>query len=292
MQVVDGAADGIGVPVDSFQTVQIDGVARWSGDTSWITTDTLVVEEPLEIRLAGCRVAVTMRTPGDDLDLAAGFLYTEGIIQSAGDISTIAHCPTDDSASMGNVVNINPTDPGIVDPSRWDHNFSITSSCGICGKASIESIRQEVAPVHSEAFVTQRTLYRLEETLRSVQSVFHRTGGLHAAAVFDLEGNLLLAREDIGRHNAVDKVVGSALRRGWLPLHDYVLVVSSRASFEIVQKALMAGITILATVSAPASLAVQLASSAGMTLIGFLRIDGNGDGRFNVYTGEQRVHTA
>lgn len=258
--------------------------------------DLLAVEEPLEIRLAGWSVAVTMRTPGDDLDLAAGFLFTEGIIRGAGDIDSIIRCPTDDGESASNIVNVNPVDPAIVDPSRWQRNFFASSSCGICGKASIETVRQLASPIQSDARVPAETILRLARKLRNVQTLFRQTGGLHAAALFDLDGRLLIAREDVGRHNAVDKVIGAVLReagvpgtRGVTPIHDRILVVSSRASFEIVQKALMAGIPIVAAVSAASSLAVDLARSTGMTLVGFLRQDPESGGRFNLYAGEERV---
>lgn len=265
-------------------TVEVKGVVGWIESRACARDDTLVVEEPLEIRLAGCRVAVTMRTPGDDFDLALGFLFTEGIIHAATDSASIAHCPTDDAEARGNIVNVNPSDPTIVDPDRWQRNFYTTSSCGVCGKASIDTIRQEAPPIDSSVRVSYRTLYQLAPLLQDAQAVFGRTGGLHAAGLFDVEGRLVTLREDVGRHNAVDKVVGDALRRGALPLHDSILLVSGRASFEIVQKALVAGIPLVAAVSAPSSLAVELARTANMTLVGFLRT-----GRFNVYVGGERI---
>lgn len=266
-------------------------VVRWSEDGRAELPDTLVVEEPLEIRLAGCSVAVTMRTPGHDLDLAAGFLFTEGIIRARADIASIAHCPSDDGTPDSNVVNLNPGDPKLVDPDRWRRNFFASSSCGLCGKASIDAIRQEAAPIESDARISHHALFRLEDELRRAQEVFGQTGGLHAAGLFDLgTGGVsrtprrVVVREDVGRHNAVDKVVGDALRRDLLPLWRHALLVSGRASFEVVQKALMAGIPMVAAVSAPSSLAVDLARSANMTLVGFLR-----PGRFNVYTGAERI---
>jgi FdhD protein len=264
-------------------------VDAWEGDQHVSRTDTLATEEPLEIRLAGHSVAVTMRTPGDDLDLAAGFLFTEGIIRSWGDVASIKHCPSDDAAGAGNIVNVNPVDPSIVEPERWRRNFFATSSCGICGKASIAAIRQEAAAIESTRKVDSRILYTLGEKLRQAQNVFSQTGGLHAAGLFDALGNLVAIREDVGRHNAVDKVIGHAVRNRQVPLHDHILMVSSRGSFEIVQKALMAGIPVVAAVSAPSSLAVDLARSAGMTLIGFLRSDRDGAGRFNAYAGAERI---
>jgi FdhD protein len=262
-------------------------VTAWDEEGS-VRPDAVAVEEPLEIRLAGCSVAVTMRTPGDDLDLAAGFLYTEGILRSAHDIATIAPCPTDDPGAEGNAVNVNPTDPAIVDPERWHRNFFVTSSCGVCGKASIETVRQDAPPIASGVRVTPRVLYRMAETLRASQRLFEETGGLHAAGLFTAGGTKILVREDVGRHNAVDKVIGWALREHRLPLNDHVLMVSGRASFEVVQKALMAGVPVVAAVSAPSSLAVDLARDANMTLVGFLRTR-NGAGRLNVYTGTERI---
>jgi FdhD protein len=264
-------------------------LVAWSGGHRLDRDDTLAVEEPLEIRLAGCSVAVTMRTPGHDLDLAVGFLYTEGIIRGVDDLVSVAHCPSDDGSLTSNIVNVNPGDPSLVDPDRWRRNFFATSSCGLCGKASIASIRQEAPAITGDARVGVAILYELDQRLCEAQAVFSRTGGLHAAALFDLQGNLLALREDVGRHNAVDKVIGAAVRLGRVPLSDRLLLVSGRASFEIVQKALVAGIPIVAAVSAPSSLAVDLAGDAGMTLLGFLRSDGRGAGRVNVYTGAERV---
>lgn len=268
----------------------VDHVLSWRGGRGEIVTETVAVEEPLEIRLAGCSVAVTMRTPGDDLDLAAGFLFTEGIITGASDIASMSYCPTDDAESAANIVNVNPVDPTLVDPQRWQRNVYTTSSCGICGRASIDAVRQDVPSVHSPLRLEPALLYRLARELTGAQKVFASTGGVHAAALFNLDGRLITVREDVGRHNAVDKIIGDALRRGALPLHDHLLLVSSRASFEIVQKALVAGIPAVAAVSAASSLAVQLARASGITLVGFLRPAGN-DGRFNVYAGmEQYLH--
>ena len=271
-------------------SIELEGVVGWTGDAAQVKVDSLAVEEPLEIRLAGCSVAVTMRTPGDDFDLAAGFLLTEGIIRSAADIASIAHCPADDEESQFNIVNVNPGNPSLVDPDRWRRNFFATSSCGICGKASIDAVQQEACPIPDDGAVPEtarmshHALYRLDHELRSRQAVFDQTGGLHAAGLFDLDGRLATLREDVGRHNAVDKVVGHALRRDMLPLRTYALMVSGRASFEIVQKALMAGIPIVIAVSAPSTLAVELARSSNMTLVGFLRPE-----RFNVYAGPERI---
>lgn len=254
------------------------------GDQAAERADVLAVEEPLEIRLAGYSVSVTMRTPGDDLDLAAGFLLTEGIVRDPADVASMHHCPTDDPESAMNIVNVNPVDAAGVEPSRWQRSFFVTSSCGICGKASIETVRQETCAIASNLRVSASVLYRLDHELRRAQSVFERTGGLHAAGLFTAHGELAVLREDVGRHNAVDKVIGHAFRGGKVPLSDYLLLVSGRVSFEIVQKALMAGIPLVAAVSAPSSLAVDLARSGGMTLVGFLR-----EGRFNVYSAPERV---
>lgn len=264
-------------------------IVRWVGEACATELDVLAVEEPLEIRLAGCSVAVTMRTPGDDFDLASGFLLTEGILHSAEDIGSIAYCPTENMPrDRSNVVNINPTDPLLVDPERWRRNFFATSSCGICGKESIRAVRQDAPPITSEIRVPYEALGRMSSALRAAQTAFSATGGLHAAGLFDVDGQLLTVREDVGRHNTVDKIIGDALRQGLLPLSRNVLLVSGRASFEVMQKALMAQIPIVVAVSAPSSLAVELARSSNMTLAGFLRQSSSGC-RFNLYAGAQRI---
>jgi len=250
--------------------------------------DTLTVEEPLEIRVGGLSLAVTMRTPGNDFDLAIGFLLTEGLIESASDVSTLMHCQDqgEDGLPTYNVVDV-ALAPGVTPPARDTARQSyITSSCGICGKASIEAITTQTryAVEHDRAHVDPRVLALMPETLRRHQVVFDRTGGLHAAGLFTAEGELLVAREDVGRHNAVDKVIGWAAREDRLPLTGHVLCVSGRASFELTQKALMAGIPTLAAVSAPSSLAVELATEAGMTLVGFVR-----DPKMIVYSGPDRL---
>src|SRR5947209_16942845 len=242
-----------------------------SHDRLWDATtadDLLAVEEPLEIRLAGWRVAVTMRTPGDDFELATGFLITEGILPGPETIASIHHCPPDDGESSGNIINVNPVDSGSVDPDRWQRHFLATSSCGICGKRSIDEVRQRAAPITSALRIDPDRLFAMARALRAAQTVFQQTGGLHAAALCDPGGRVLAAREDIGRHNAVDKVIGAMLRAGDADaLASGVLLVSSRASFEITQKALMAGIPAVAAVSGASSLAVDLARAAGMTLV-------------------------
>jgi FdhD protein len=244
--------------------------------------DLLAVEEPLEIRVHGEPLSVTMRTPGDDIDLAAGFLAAEGVVAGSADLTEIRLC--DD-----NTADVTLTSDAAAEVSRLRRNFLTTSACGVCGKDSIEAIRvrsrYDVAadPVRIDPAV----LAGLPGTLREAQRVFASTGGLHAAGLFQADGTLLALREDVGRHNAVDKIVGWALREHRLPLTGCVLLVSGRASFELTQKALVAGIPVLAAVSAPSSLAAELAAEAGMTLIGFLRGE-----TMNVYTGAHRLPPA
>ncbi|OUC94782.1 formate dehydrogenase accessory sulfurtransferase FdhD [Streptomyces swartbergensis] len=251
--------------------------------------DTLVAEEPLEIRLNGKPLAITMRTPGDDFPLAAGFLVSEGVLAHASDLQSIVYCAgaTADGSNTYNVVDVRTT-PGVVIPDiTLERNVYTTSSCGLCGKASLDAVRTTTRWPISDAppvRVEPDLLARLPDRLRAAQRVFDRTGGLHAAALFAEEGDLLDIREDVGRHNAVDKLVGRALQNGDLPLSRTILLVSGRASFELAQKAVMAGIPILAAVSAPSSLAVDLAAETGLTLIGFLR-----GTSMNVYAGEHRL---
>lgn len=251
--------------------------------------DTLVAEEPMEIRLNGKPLAITMRTPGDDFALAAGFLVSEGVLGSAGDLRNIVYCAgaTADGANTYNIVDVR-TAPGLVLPEiTLERNVYTTSSCGLCGKASLDAVRTTARwPIHDTPPVRldPGLLARLPDRLRAAQQVFDRTGGLHAAALFTEQGDLVDVREDVGRHNAVDKLVGRALRDGMLPLSRTVLLVSGRASFELAQKAVMAGIPVLAAVSAPSSLAVDLAAETGLTLVGFLR-----GASMNVYAGEHRI---
>jgi FdhD protein len=242
--------------------------------------DTLATEEPLEIRLGGKQVAVTMRTPGHDAELAVGFLIGEGIVR-AGDIAQAVECRSEEGD--GGVVDVRLA-PGTSPAAGWQRNFYATSSCGVCGKASIEAVRVAAPAVPDGAAIQASILSGLPERLRSAQRVFDRTGGLHAAGVFASGGELEVLREDVGRHNAVDKVVGRSALDGRLPLHGSVLLVSGRTSFEVLQKALVAGIPVVAAVSAPSSLAVRLAREANMTLVGFLR-----PGGFNVYAGPERI---
>jgi FdhD protein len=247
-------------------------------------TDEVVIEEPLEIRIGGEAVATTMRTPGNDEELAAGFLLSEGIVRARPDLRAIAPCTL--PASLGNVINIELAPTAKFTPAAAQRFGTISTSCGLCGKTSIEFIRQQFPPIDPAISmqIPEATLLELPKHLRSSQSNFARTGGIHAAGIFDLLGNALVVREDIGRHNAVDKAIGRAFLDGALPLSDHVLVVSGRSSFEIVQKALAAGIAIVAAVSAPSSLAVNFARECGQTLIGFLRPP-----TFNVYSHIERI---
>jgi FdhD protein len=260
-------------------------VLEWDEGRQRVLLDDLAAEEPLEIRIDGVPVSVTMRTPGYDFDLAAGFLLTEGIITRARQILRIAYGRGTDSQVSGNLVDVTVSPGTVVDLTRFERHFFTTSSCGVCGKASIDAVRARDLQCPASGFsVDPELLTQLPDTLRSAQKVFGRTGGLHAAALFDPSGRLLAIREDVGRHNAVDKIIGHELRGARLPLSERILVVSGRGGFEIVQKALVAGVPIVASVSAPSSLAVQLAREYGLTLIGFLR-----GRRFIVYAGEKRV---
>jgi FdhD protein len=250
--------------------------------------DSLVTEEPLEIRLGGRPLVITMRTPGDDFDLAAGFLVSEGVVSRGGDVRAIRYCAgmTADRTNTYNVVDVE-LDPDVEVPEfTLERNFYTTSSCGLCGKASLDAVRTSARwTVEDDDLVLDPDLLATyPDRLRSAQRLFDRTGGLHAAGLFTPAGELVYLREDVGRHNAVDKLVGRALLDERLPLRHFVLLVSGRASFELVQKGAMAGIPAIAAVSAPSSLAVDLAEETGMTLVGFLR------GRsMNVYAGGHRV---
>ncbi len=241
--------------------------------------DLVAVEEPLEIRLNGKPVSITMRTPGHDMELSAGFLFAEGLLQSPDQIAGISQ-PKRDRVE----VELHPEVE--IEAARLDRNFYMTSSCGICGKASIEALQAAGCPVlPAEApALDAAVVHQLPATLRGVQSVFDQTGGLHAAALFDFNGRLEAVREDVGRHNALDKLIGPEFLAGRTPLSQRLLLVSGRTSFELIQKALMAGIPIVVAVGAPSSLAVELALRSRMTLIGFVR-----DHRFNVYSGASRI---
>lgn len=249
-------------------------------------SDQLAAEEPLEVRVNGDAVSVTMRTPGDDFELALGFCLTEGIVGAADEVGTIRYCAGEPGPYTGdfNVVEVALRSTRPVAAELRRHVYT-TSSCGVCGTASIAAVRKETADVSTDPVrVPASTLAALPDRLRQAQRVFERTGGLHAAALFTADGELVCVREDIGRHNAVDKVIGWAASEARLPLAGHVLLVSGRVAFEIAQKALVAGAPVLAAVSAPSSLAVDLAEEAGMTLVGFLRAP-----TMNLYAGAHRV---
>ena len=265
-------------------------MVRLQDQGSTVRPDALAAEEPLEIRIRGEALTVTMRTPGQDFDLVAGFLVSEGLVTGPDGLTALRYCAGTDADGVNtyNVIDAIPSGAARV-PVSMHRNLLTSSACGICGRETIESIRGRV-PYDLTADglrITADTLYGLPDTLRGAQKVFDSTGGLHAAGLFTASGELLCLREDVGRHNAVDKVVGWALREGRLPLTGHVLMVSGRASFELTQKAAMAGVPLLAAVSAPSSLAVDLAADLGLTLVGFLR------GRSaNVYNAPERITTA
>ncbi|MBS1501733.1 MAG: formate dehydrogenase accessory sulfurtransferase FdhD [Bacteroidetes bacterium] len=269
-------------------------IVRVINDEPVKRSDALAVEEPLEIRLEyGPKenrqvknVSVTMRTPGNDAELTAGFLFTEGIIKTRADILSAGHCFIACNENKENVIEVKLKEDVTPNLSNTERNFYTTSSCGVCGKASISAIKTVSAFRNSSTAntIAAEILCQLPETLKQHQQVFADTGGLHASALFDKKGDLLMVREDVGRHNALDKLIGASLKEGMVPLDQHILLLSGRASFELVQKAAMAGINIIAAVGAPSSLAVQLAEEFNITLIGFLR--GN---RFNIYSAENRV---
>jgi FdhD protein len=270
------------------QRAQGTQIVEWENGVQRRRLDELAGEEPLEIRLNGAPLAVTMRTPGDDFELAAGFLVTEAVVRDRAGIRRVSYGRGGDGQVSGNIVEVEGEPLGDQDAAHVERRFVSSSSCGVCGKASIDAIRaRDLARPNPDARIDARVLCRLPGVLRVRQTVFGRTGGLHAAALFDTAGELVDAREDIGRHNAVDKVVGRAWFDDRLPLANHALVVSGRAGFEIVQKAVAAGIPIVASVSAPSSLAVRLAREFDLTLIGFLR-----GSRFVIYSGERRLADA
>jgi FdhD protein len=249
--------------------------------------DRLATEEPMEIRAEGqglepVTIAVTMRTPGNDFELAVGFLFTEGLIGSRDDVLSVVYCDLPAGEQQFNVVTVRLARP--FDPESIKRNFYATSSCGVCGKASMEQVRLSCDPIASNLEVSSGVIAGLPAALREAQTVFEQTGGLHACGLFDSMGTALSVREDVGRHNALDKLVGHALLNGEVPLSERVLMVSGRVSFEIIQKAAMAGVPMICAVSAPSSLAVESARELGMTLVGFVR-----GSSFNVYTGPERV---
>jgi FdhD protein len=262
--------------------------SRLNAGQATVRAETLVVEEPLEIRVNGTPVTVTMRTPGSDVELAQGFLLTEGVIGHREDVTTVRYCygGGDDHLNSYNVLDVTLADNVKAPELDVTRNFYTTSSCGVCGKASLEAVRlsSRHSPGDDPTSVSAATLTAMPAQLRSAQRVFETTGGLHGAALFDCDGTILAVREDIGRHNAVDKLIGWALESGRVPLSGTVLLVSGRASFELTQKAVMAGVPVMAAVSAPSSLAVDLATQSGLTLVAFLRGDS-----MNVYSRSDRI---
>ena len=267
-------------------------IQRVRNDSVSTEIDTLAIEEPLEIRLGFVEngklthkaISITMRTPGNDFELAAGFLFTEGILQSKNQISNIKHCGK--FPNNQNTVRIDLTPEIVIDFKKLERNFYTTSSCGVCGKSSIEALTTGAKKIEQVDLpqVSAETIHELPNKLRQLQTVFDETGGLHAAALFDVAGNLIELREDVGRHNAVDKLIGKQFLADKIPLADKILFLSGRASFELIQKAVMAQIPIICAVGAPSSLAVEAARNFNVTLLGFVR-----DNRFNIYTGERRV---
>jgi FdhD protein len=260
-----------------------------TAETSVARPETLAVEEPLEIRLNSAPLSVTMRTPGSDVELAQGFLLTEGIVTQRDDVQAVRYCrgaAGPDETNTYNVLDVTLAQDVPMPDVDVTRNFYTTSSCGVCGKASLDAVRliSRYSPGDQPARVAAQTLTALPGKLRAAQKVFSSTGGLHGAALFDLDGTMLVVREDIGRHNAVDKVIGWALENDLIPLSDAMLLVSGRASFELTQKCVMVGVPVLAAVSAPSSLAVELAAQSGVTLVAFLRGDS-----MNVYSRADRV---
>jgi FdhD protein len=288
---------------------------RVSGSIGADEMDFLAAEEPLEIRVEGHSVAIVMRTPGEDCELAAGFLVTEGLVHTAGDVVDIRHqdhcllpphngnghgleanevaadrvasgMRREMGRSDGNVINVRLKNPEAMDLKKLTRHVFTSSSCGICSKASIEAVRQQFPPIEDDIEVDPQVLFGLPAALAAAQENFKRTGGLHACALFDPAGKLMVLREDVGRHNALDKVIGWALLKGTLPLRQHILLLSGRTSFEMMQKALAAGIPIVAAISAPSSLAAEFARDSGQTLVGFLRGE-----RMNLYAGASRVRS-
>jgi FdhD protein len=270
-------------PAEKLESELLVSAEVWryrTGEPPRVEADWLVREEPLEIRVRGKSIAVTMRTPGHDAELTCGFLVSEGILKQPDDVVEVAHCETGEAATLGNVINVFVAPEVQVNLDELTRHVFASSSCGLCGKASIDSVHQHFPPIATAPSVAAEVIRALPEKLIPAQTAFSKTGGVHAAALFSLEGELLVLREDVGRHNAVDKVLGWAFLNQKLPLRERVLLVSGRASFEIMQKSLAAGIPFVAAVSAPSSLAVEFARESGQTLVGFLR-----GGSFNIYAG-------
>ncbi|HEX3641755.1 MAG TPA: formate dehydrogenase accessory sulfurtransferase FdhD [Ktedonobacteraceae bacterium] len=265
-------------------------VIRWQEGDCYEREDHLAIEEPFEVRIEHNSIATIMRTPGHDFELALGFLFSEGIIQDASDILSLEHELDPDDLPLPNVVNVvlqrhEPEGVACTFPASFERHFVVSASCGLCGKNSIADLLQSTSPLEPDTLqISSAMLYALPQQLRSQQAVFKHTGGLHAAGLFSASGEMLLLREDIGRHNAVDKVIGHGLLHGHYPYKERILMVSGRSSFEIIQKALFACIPCVAAISAPSSLAVELADKCGITLVGFLR-----DRSMNVYTHSERI---
>lgn len=262
------------------ETSRTISLQRYEQSTAQERPDLVAIEEPLEIRIEGHSIAVVMRTPGHDRELAAGFIVTENLVRSPNDIFDITQC----GAAGDQVVNVTLRNPTAFDAAKLTRNVFSSSSCGVCSKATIEAVRQSFPPVVSSATIAPQTLLMLPQRLRDNQETFERTGGLHACALFDLTGGLVAIREDVGRHNALDKLIGRAFLNGELPLRDCVLFLSGRVSFEMMQKALAAGVPIVAAISAPTSLAVEFARESNQTLVGFVRGE-----TMNVYAGAERI---
>jgi FdhD protein len=266
-------------------------IIKIKGNIAHATPDLLATEEPLEIRISFGKeaqrvqknISVTMRTPGNDFELATGFLFTEGIIKNLADIQSIKHC----NGINENVIKVEMKDNVEVEMNKLERNFYTTSSCGVCGKSSIEAVKTvcRLDDKYTKEFnISSSIIYQLPEILRTSQDVFDFTGGLHASGLFNNQGKLLLVREDVGRHNALDKLIGASLNLSLFPLHNYLLLLSGRASFELIQKAWMAGIQFIAAIGAPSSLAVQMAEECGITLVGFLK-----NKSFNIYSCAHRI---
>lgn len=279
----------------SLEAAQRTVTVTRMGGTEGPADDLVAVEEPLEIRLGQAAdgrlqhqaISITMRTPGNDFELAAGFLFTEGVLRSAGQVAGIRHCGR--GTALTNTIRVDLAAGVAVEVKRLERNFYTTSSCGVCGKTSLEALGTGAGRVEPPAgfAVTAEVIHALPLRLRERQRTFDRTGGLHAAALFSKTGELLALREDVGRHNAVDKLVGARFLAGALPAREQILFLSGRASFELLQKAVMAGVPVVCAVGAPSSLAIDAANEFGVTLVGFVR-----DRRFNVYTGPERVRRA
>jgi FdhD protein len=285
-------------PTSAWHRVREISMRRLTSATESEAKDFIAAEEPLEIRVENHSIAVVMRTPGEDRELAAGFLVTEGMIRSLDDVKEIRHrphCWSKDGNSQngsalvrseGNVIDVWLKNPASIDLQKLSRHVFTSSSCGICSKASIEAVRQQFPPLQSFCEVEPQVIRELPEALSAAQETFKRTGGLHACALFDLAGRLLALREDVGRHNALDKIIGWALLEKRLPLAEHILLLSGRTSFEMMQKSLAGGVPIVAAISAPSSLAVEFARDSGQTLVGFLRGE-----RMNIYAGAGRIRS-